>query len=152
MMLLKRFSQAAGILTVVLTIMFAQSAAAQSTGEFCFNFQWPTTTVEGSDVSVVGLREVYFEIARPDDSYWDYVRIADETVTSYCFENVPAGPGLMFAHVAYDAIGCQGDMSPITTHEVFELREMVSAPVIDVVITGTQPKTDTEIENNRLIE
>lgn len=133
----------------LIMILSPQVQAQNNPGRFCFNYQIPTTTVDGGPVSAVGLSMLYFEIARFDtngqETYRGSVEITDFSTPVHCFDDVPTGPNLHFANQAYDALSCAGEVSEITIHDVFEDRAMLSPATVTVIITGTQPSTPTNI-------
>ena len=131
-------------LVLSILLLFSSFCFSQTgSGDFCFDFTWPTQTVDGSDASTVGLSAVYFEIYQASSDTRRSVYIEDQAIIQHCFSGVPVGD-YQFAHRAYDAIGCQGATSDITTHTVLELREALSVPVTTVNIVGSQPTLDAD--------
>ena len=136
-----------GFLFVVflLTVAACTTTHAQipQTGQFCFEFQWPTETIDGQDASVVGVSKVYFELLPDGASEALSTVIENPAITSHCFENVPVGSA-RFAYRAYDSLQCAGEDSLIETHEVFPTRPRLKPPVVQVQITGSQPETPSD--------
>lgn len=136
-------------LLIGLLAITSELTHAQDNGILYVNITPPTQTTGGTDATTVGYSGAYLIIKNTTTGETRSAYLNGPSLNAYTFKDLALGE-YQFQSQAYDAIGCAGKVSDITTHQVYAPREPLDTIVANVTsaVQPEDPAGDCDADGN----